>query len=235
MMEIVRCNNNHFYDKSVFFKCPHCENGLIQPENEIERKRLIAKYAAEYIREFQIEPESEPDPEPVPEPEPEPETEYCPVRMEDISDAANVRNPVAATENQDVKTIDFKTEQRNYFVTGWLVCVEGPDRGHSFNLYYGYNTIGYSRSNSICILEDTKIARKVHCSVVYDDRKNNFYLLPEREIAVYLNGRPVEEGECIHTGDKLNAGESGFVFIAFCEGDRKWKREEMKREFSLQF
>ena len=219
-MEIVQCENSHFYDKSIFLRCPHCENGLPQPENEIQRKREIAKYASEYIQEFRVGVE--------------PETEYRPMRKGNVSGVTDERNTVAVPENQDVKTIGYKTEQqKNYFVTGWLVCVEGPDRGHIFNLYYGYNTIGYSRSNSICLLEDTKIAKKVHCSIIYDDRKNSFYLLPEAAYAVYLNGKLIEEEENIRTGDKLKAGESGFEFIAYCEGDRKWKREEMKKKVSL--
>ena len=36
-------------------------------------------------------------------------------------------------------------------VVGWLVCLEGPDRGHDYPLRAGTNAIGRSPSMEVCI------------------------------------------------------------------------------------
>ena len=214
----MKCEKGHFYDRALFLRCPHCENDLMQPVNEVKVKQEIARYALEYIQEYRME---------------EPASELRFARQNVIEKPAEEKIAVSST-GQDVKTAAFSIgQQKNYFVTGWLVCVGGPDRGHTFNLYYGYNTVGYSRKNQICLLEDTKIARKVHCSIVYDDRKNRFCFVPEENHPSYLNGDLCDGEKELRTGDRIMIGESDFDFIAFCEGDRKWTREEMRKNISF--
>lgn len=116
-------------------------------------------------------------------------------------------------------------EQHNkeYFVAGWLICISGPDLGHCFNLFKGYNTVGQSYGNNICMEKDKKIDQDVHFSVIYDNRKNKFYLLPESHtLSTYLNGQKQKEASQIQSGNIIKAGESEFEFIAYCRENKKW-------------
>lgn len=112
-----------------------------------------------------------------------------------------------------------------YFVTGWLVCISGPDTGHCFNLFHGYNTAGRSQENRICLEKDNMIDEEVHFSIIYDDRKNRFFLLPESTLgSVYLNGQLQTEAVQIYTGNIIQAGNTEFEFVAFCRDNRRWKK-----------
>lgn len=127
------------------------------------------------------------------------------------------------TSFDETKTIPLYSPQRgNDFLTGWLVCVEGPEKGRDYRIYHGVNWIGRGEKNDIRIQEDRMLSRECQCSLVYEDRKNVFYAVPQSGGLAYLNGKLLEAPELLHTGDKLTIGSSQFQFIAFCEGDRKW-------------
>lgn len=116
-----------------------------------------------------------------------------------------------------------------YFVTGWLVCISGPDIGHSFNLFQGYNTAGRSQNNKICLEKDNMIDENVHFSIIYDDRKNRFFLLPESSrYSVYLNGQQQTEAVQIYTENVIQVGKTELEFVAFCRENRKWKRTDFR-------
>lgn len=118
----------------------------------------------------------------------------------------------------------FAKEKGNDFVTGWLVCVSGPEKGRSYSLSDGFNRIsrGKSVDTAICIEEDYYISRGCHCAVVYEYNKNTFYIVAQEGNLVYLNDKFLENPEVLQTGDILKIGKSEFEFIAFCRGDRKW-------------
>lgn len=127
----------------------------------------------------------------------------------------------------DEKTIGmFSGSRGNDFVTGWLVCVEGPEKGRDYRLHYGFNKVGRSRMMDVCILEDGQIARETHCSIVYENRQNRFYAAPKGGNLVYLNDELLDESKDLKSGDILEMGESRFEFVAFCKGERKWTEEE---------
>lgn len=243
MIEKMQCCKGHYYDGSVFRECPHCARGIEEIKGTAEEKHMVSRYATEYIRRHCKSSFLE---EVVKE-EIHPESIYSEDKMTDLLTRPGrmerkqfhthseelkytARKNSGEEEMQDCKTIGVPSNSRkNYFVTGWLVCIEGPDKGHSFNLYYGYNTVGYSRENQVCLMEDASVARKVHCSVVYEDRKNRFFLIPEEEFVTYLNDTQVLQGIELHTGDKIRVGESELEFVAFCREMRKWSREDMRR------
>lgn len=110
----------------------------------------------------------------------------------------------------------------NSYITGWLVCVEGPERGRDYRLRAGFNRIGRSHKMDVCIFEDDGISRNTHCSIVYEYRKNQFLLVPEGMTwkAEELLEGPVE----LVNGDRFKIGDTVLEFIAFCRGQIKWER-----------
>ena len=85
-----------------------------------------------------------------------------------------LKNAGKRSENEDDKTVGIYSRfTGNDFVTGWLVCTKGAERGRDYRLHYGFNRIGRGLMMDVCILEDEMISRNMHCSVVYgNDQKD---------------------------------------------------------------
>lgn len=129
--------------------------------------------------------------------------------------------------NQQVEMDDQKTvslyENVQTMVCGWLVCSKGAGRGQDYRILAGFNRVGRDLHNDIVIKDDLQIARKEHCAVVYETRKNVFYLVPGSGNLTYLNDALLEKTEVLKDGDKIMIGDTELVFIAYCSGDRKWE------------
>lgn len=134
---------------------------------------------------------------------------------------------LADMKEDDDKTISYwKTEgnDRDY-VTGWLICVDGPEKGRDYRLHYGFNRIGRSYQMDICIEEDMQITRDNHCSIVYDMKENEFSIMPSTGTLTYLNNCMLMESKKINDGDQIRIGQSTLEFIAFCKGEKRWDAE----------
>jgi len=110
-------------------------------------------------------------------------------------------------------------------VTGWLVCIQGAQRGSDFRLHSGKNFLGRSPSMDIVLADDKTVSRDKHCSVVYDPKGNHFYLAPEKGNIVLRNGNMVERAEILQERDTLQLGETILQFIPFCQEDITWEEE----------
>ena len=105
-------------------------------------------------------------------------------------------------------------------VTGWLVCIDGPEKGKDYRIHPENNYIGRLESNDICIRGDEKISRERHVMVVYDSEDRLFYLgAPAGTNIVRLNGKPVLEAKELHAYDVITIGSTKLMFLPFC-GER---------------
>lgn len=221
MINIIKCSYGHYYDSMVFPKCPHCETKNFDKWESSQYKQKVSEYASAYIQE-QISGSLAESPVQV---KSTAQKEKAP------DETLTLKNPLKKRITDDGNTVGFMVKNKgNYFVTGWLVCVNGPDIGHSFNLHYGYNTIGYRVTNSICLIGDISEGKDIHCSIVYEDKKNQFYLVPEQDTKTLLNGVPIEKPTVLATGDLIGIGLAEFEFIAFCRENRKWDKGYLKKE-----
>lgn len=106
-------------------------------------------------------------------------------------------------------------------VTGWLVCINGPEKGRDYRLHDGDNFIGRSWKMSICIVEDAEIVSENHAAVIYDSDSCSF-LLQRGEGDTFLNGESVAQMAELHTGDMIRVGRSEFHFVPYCCKERHW-------------
>lgn len=133
---------------------------------------------------------------------------------------------IEAEPEEDGKTIGMYSGARgNDVVTGWLVCISGPEKGRDYRLGHGFNRVGRSYQMNVCIVDDPKISRECHCSIVYDGKTNRFSLVPSAGALSYYNGDLLQEVVLLYTGDLIGMGESEFEFIAFCREGRVWEHE----------
>lgn len=115
-------------------------------------------------------------------------------------------------------------------VTGWLVCIEGPDRGTDYRIRNGYNYIGRGEHMDICIQNDVHISNENQAVIGYDDIEKMFFFGPERgRNAVRVNGKMVINSVELSPYDVLTIGMSKMIFIPLCGENFDWNENEEKK------
>jgi len=108
-------------------------------------------------------------------------------------------------------------------VVGWLVCVEGPDRGRDFRLHAEKNFIGRSPAMDVAILNDDTVSRERHSLITFDPKKQVFWVSPgDASGLVYLNGELLNSATTMKSDDILEIGHTKLVFIPFCGERYSW-------------
>ena len=111
-------------------------------------------------------------------------------------------------------------------VVGWLVCIEGNDRGRDFRLHTGYNTIGKNPGNDVCISGDNYVSRERHAMIAYDQEENLFFLAPGTSVnLVRLNGKVLMTPSEIKANDILTIGRSKLMFVPLCTESFNWRKQ----------
>lgn len=196
-MAIVRCENGHFYDNQKSEKCPFCER---RQEGGLDR--TVFRFQREENEDKTVAGES-----------------LLRENRESV-----VLEKKTAYQGDDERTVGIYSSMKgNDFVTGWLVCVDGPDRGRDYRLHHGNNKVGRGVHTDVYVANDPKIALKGHCGIVYENKKNLFFLVPEDGNLTYMDGKVLEGARELRTGDCFRIGDSEFEFIAFCRGERRWE------------
>ena len=129
-------------------------------------------------------------------------------------------------EEEDIgKTVGvFQKELKIEPVVGWLVCVEGPDKGKDYRIWAKNNTIGRSEKMDICIKGDTTISRENHARLAYDEKHNKYHLIPaESTNNIYLNDEPIYVPSVIEAYDVIEFGETKLIFVPLCNDKFTWR------------
>lgn len=139
-------------------------------------------------------------------------TEY--VRKSSSGTSVRQESPQQAGESLS------ETNCRRY-PAGWLVCVQGEEYGMDFPVYAGFNRIGRDGANDI-VLSDKEVSREEHCSVIYEEKKNVFYIFPKAGNLTYVGETLVEQAQEIEGGQIIGIGDTQLEFVAFCAGEKRW-------------
>lgn len=196
-MAIVKCENGHFFDNNKYTSCPYC----VKLENERNRYE-------EQMRD-QV-------------------TIMIPKRDDSVETSESVTVGLyEPPKGDDQKTIGvFGRQSGKDFVTGWLVCTKGREKGRDYRIYNGNNWIGRGYQMDICIVDDPAISRERHAVMVYDHRSNKFFLSPGSGTITMVNHEMLVKAKEIKSRDKITLGESEFTFVPFCVEGETWEREE---------
>ena len=148
----------------------------------------------------------------------------------------NTRGPWGKQPDPNMTTPAWdKKEYQHQPVVGWLVCIEGPDKGKDFSLHGAKSSIGRKKDSSIC-LEDPKISRDGYPAlIVYDDRKSHKFYLASGDANsrnnVELDGNMLLGQSVINPYDEIRIEDTVLVFVPFCGEDFYWedKNDEQMR------
>jgi len=123
---------------------------------------------------------------------------------------------------QDEKTVGiFRTEKGCDPVVGWLVCVEGGEKGRDYRLHAGRNFIGRGLKSDVALPDDEQISREDHCSIVFEPKGNAFAIVRGGG-EMLVNGSSIATSQKLNGGEKIVIGASTFVFTPFCKEDMTW-------------
>ncbi len=147
---------------------------------------------------------------------------YCNITVESMPKGESRRQASGDTEE---KTMPYLGETVGIHpVTGWLVCIEGPQIGQDYRIMSEKNFIGRAEEMHIRILGDNAISRKNHAVIVYDPKKRNFYLLPgDASGLAYHNNEAVYSPAELAAYDLIQLGHSKFIFIPMCGAHFEWE------------
>lgn len=109
-------------------------------------------------------------------------------------------------------------------VVGWLVCIEGPDKGTDYRLHADNNYIGRDPSMDVCIAGDDTVTRERHALLTYDFETKTFYVAPTGgKKNPRLNGKPVLNALELSPYDRIQVGETTLLFIPLCSERFEWR------------
>lgn len=210
------CGFGHIYDSNQYASCPYCNRGTravyfgaggsdktVKPEhyrgNPVDYQRTVAPEGQDNQRNDDIGKTDMPD--------------YLKERIKN--------------EEQN-KTIGFFKQKHGLDpVVGWLVCIEGPEKGKDYRLLSRINTIGRAEGNDVVIASEQTISQKNHARLAYDEKHNNFQMIPgEGHNITYLNDMPLYVPQMLHAYDVIEFGETKLLFIPLCTERFQWKQED---------
>ncbi len=243
-MKMVTCRNRHSYDADMFSFCPTCAAAANIPAAVIRSKQPSS---------VTLPPDNYDDvsttaPAPASFVPPTPPTGWGPVSSNTIEpDEIAATAPVSVTniptppggwgpiptstvpETDHLDDFDVTKPVGVHFtpVVGWLVCIEGIDKGMDYRIRAGYNYIGRSPSMDICILHDDAISRDKNAVIIFDDMTDEYFFAHQNgSHPVRLNGKMVAFPTQIHSYDILTIGRSKFLFIPLCGERFSWNEEK---------
>lgn len=127
--------------------------------------------------------------------------------------------------DEEQKTVgDLKEKLGLEPVVGWLVCIEGPEKGKDYRLWGRINTIGRGEKNDVCLKGDLSVSKENHARLGYDPKNNRFRLIPASSSNnIYLNGDVVDVPTPLHAFDLIEFGSTKLTFVPLCCESFSWE------------
>lgn len=108
-------------------------------------------------------------------------------------------------------------------VVGWLVCVDGPDKGNDYRLLGRVNSIGRSEEMDVCVRGDDTISARCHAKLSYSEASNRFFLSPaENKNVIFHNGTELLMPAQLAPFDRIMLGRTTLLFVPLCTEQFTW-------------
>lgn len=219
MAELRTCENGHYFDPDIYPNgCPYCTGASVgvngnftAPLGVNNNNVAYAQYPAGGIATTPVEQPGETVP---------PREEYG----NDIAFKESGNVTVAVNMKQDSGKDGEEVVDDSKFVVGWLVAVEGPYIGKSFEIHNGYTHIG-RREGDIVLSQDEKVSSVKNVSTIYDSLNNRFFVSAGASTnLVYINNEPLITGGSreLTAYSSIKIGRTKLLFVPFCSEHFSW-------------
>ncbi|MCH5203637.1 MAG: FHA domain-containing protein [Oscillospiraceae bacterium] len=200
-MNVQECGFGHLYDTDQYASCPYCQQNNVRIDFGADSG--IGKTVGIGVGVGAPQPQYS-----------EVGSTVAPAAMQKPKEDAGIGKTVGAFQ----RTLSFEP------VVGWLVCIDGPEKGKDFRIYGRNNTIGRSEKSDICLKADASISRENHARIAYDVKHNSFVMLPgDGANTVYVNDDPVFTPTAVKSFDVIECGEYKLLFVPFCSEKFTWQ------------
>lgn len=224
-MATTECGRGHIYDSDIYPSCPYCSNA--QPVINFDR---TVRGDADRVPPRGARPAAYVEDRTAP-------VEGVTVGRDQVRAATSVMEDDGVTRpprdyararrvDEEQHTVGTMSQRLGVEpVVGWLVCVEGPDKGRAYELWGRINTIGRSEHMDVRIKGDLSISKENHARLGYDPKNNRFRLIPADSINnIYLNDDVIDMPTQLHPYDVIEFGETKLVFVPFCSQRFTWEK-----------
>jgi len=131
--------------------------------------------------------------------------------------------PVFAVPDMERTQAAVKVQTGIDPVVGWLVCIEGKEKGQDYRIHSDNNYIGRAESMDISIRNDDTISRENHAVISYDSRDKAFYFAPASGRGIVrLNDKAVLSTVELAANDVVEIGNTKLMFVPLCGGAFNW-------------
>lgn len=211
-MEMKRCERGHYYDAAMHVACPYCNNvrntettvamGVPAPSGSFSGGSN--NYGSNIEK-----------------------TVAMGVANPAVASNGDLSSQPVHVNNDGEKTVAmFKTTQGVDPVVGWLVRMNGKERGLDYRIHSDNNFIGRSDKMDICIKGDDTISRENQAILTYDPTEKKFYFSAgEGRSVVRLNGKAILQTVELNIYDKVTIGKTELLFVPLCGDNFAWEEE----------
>ena len=202
MANMVKCDQGHYYDQTQNTRCPFCgvPNMSIDPTLRYD-KAIDSSTTAKYMPGQGAQSDGN-----------------------TIAYDLAKRPGGSATSDPEVTKAIWTQKIGIDPVVGWLVCIDGSNKGRDYRIRSGWNSIGRDPSMQICIAGDDTISREDHAKVFFDPKNQLFHITSGGgRSGVYVNGAAVLQPTPIVAYDKIEIGSSMLLFVPFCSSQFTWE------------
>jgi hypothetical protein len=203
IMQMKQCPNGHFYDQSRTAECPYCTSASA---NVNVTRPVWSNGENEGTATSSVDIGA-----------------TVPVNQPAFTDHTRSINVASAGDMERTQAV-LKKEIGIDPVVGWLVCVEGKEKGRDYRIHSDNNFIGRSEKMDVCIRGDDTISRENHAIISYDVRDKMYYFSPgEGRSIVRVNGKAIFSTVEITTYDTIELGNTKLIFAPLCGEGFNWK------------
>jgi len=216
-----RCENGHFIDES-WDLCPYCPAESGEEEIPVVRPaRAVAPTEPAPPRAVTAVPQ-------------QPRREVAVSPVVPVSPAAPVAPPVSPlTPPPMERTVAVMKPaingaapdaQAKRYVVGWLVGLNGPNRGESFPVRMGRNVLGRDKRSDIVVTDDQ--ASSHHADLVFRPEERRFILMDHNSTnGTYVNEMEIEPRKDLSGNDVIRIGSQKFLFTPLIGDGFYWDDE----------
>ncbi len=201
-MNMQRCPNGHFFDKSKFDQCPYCNPATSSENRTIPLESTVGVPLNT-----------------------EPGADWGGATGGDDIGATVPLNPnsgvtVAITPGSGTGNSSFDP------VVGWFVCCDGPDKGSDFRIRSGNNSLGRGASMQIRIPNDSSVSKENMAHVAFDARTRKFFFgAGDGRNLIYVNDELLlpQQSRELNPYDRILLGKTTLLFVPLCGEEFAWE------------
>ena len=208
-MEMRKCAAGHYYDASMYSCCPYCG---MQRNTEV----TVAQGMSTPLQSASVSGSFGGTDKTVALGMANSQMIEMPMYNQEVAPKIDL---------DDNKTIAILQSENGVDpVVGWLVQMDGKNKGKDYRIHSDNNYIGRGEQMDVRIKGDDTISRENQAIITYDNKEKKYYFSPgEGRSVIRLNGKAIFQTSELKAYDKVTIGQTELVFVPFCRNDFSWQ------------